>query len=551
MRLLLNRSTLVAMLMMIALGRQGIVRAEVKLEELEGIATQDRLTMAKLPVRMSTEEWKVNDNRAMIKALTSQIHDSAIPASRKDNISEQIRATTASSSQHYEHSYIADPSMRRYALRTKDLEDVEARLQKFNLPAGQAAAFSAGKKGASLSGYDETGKLVEGQYNDLSNQFSLRGHEPHLHTYLEPPMTAGIVAEGFFAKAAESHASVREIQEGDKTVLSVSFSLGGQSIVGIFDPSINYRILRLEQRTSNGRLVKRELASDYKTYQGYPFPGRYDLTVYDPDTGEIVARNAFRVLDAELAAELTANDFMIDLPAGAMFIDYYGQPNKVSMKKVRQDIRFNLLLAMAVSKNDITLDDLGFRNSEIAIDAILGPTSRPCEGICEKGQQVESQQWRFCVCRNLTRPVLVARVNDQNEILIIDKELDRHLRLQTAGREGLRKLFDYDLLLTKGRIISHGSSAILGVPEKNSSTLPEASAVLSVILRQKNENWLIVLDCSQPGADASMVLRIVKQAPAALKRFVIIASPALLQSVEPKLAHKRTTSVPSASAPSH
>ncbi len=132
------------------------------------------------------------------------------------------------------------------------------------------------------------------------------------------PLKPGIVPDYRFATC--SGAKVVAVSAAGRDLESVELEFPAMRVVIEADPAIGYHYRKLEEYTTDGKLITQALASDYRFTNGIFFPFRHEESKWNPD-GALSRREVLVVKSAEFNKEIAASDLAVRMPAQSIVYD--------------------------------------------------------------------------------------------------------------------------------------------------------------------------------------------------------------------------------------
>ncbi|MCL2330897.1 MAG: hypothetical protein FWC56_06310 [Phycisphaerae bacterium] len=298
---------------------------KVSLKDLERIAQRDIEAMQKMPLKLTVEEWTLHDSRDSIERTTKEAQEPGLSAEEKERLEQLIRDLQNSSlPRHHRRTYLIDSPRQRYLQLTTSLDDPETRVKQL-YPEGRDVSSVSYDPKVFFYYYDKAIQRIINVHSDKQGPL-FQVMIPHVESsskfdnVYRPPelVTSGICSPDFIKFAAQNFAKVEQAKENGKDVIKISFRalLNNARLEGVFDPSLNYRTLRFEIRTPDGKLVSRKIAS----YDSAPrkeaeiiFPRQYESISYDPKTGQVTTSEVFRVIEIDADPIFTDDDFTFEI----------------------------------------------------------------------------------------------------------------------------------------------------------------------------------------------------------------------------------------------
>ena len=199
-----------------------------------------------------------------------------------------------------------------------DLRDVDALLKEHNIPPVQKSVVSYSRK-LVFQGYYEM-DLLGIDVSDAPPDLMLFKCSAPGRYYMFRLASLGIINEELLSE--DLGPTLSEVNSDGQSLLRIQLTRKGQNPrkeTIDCDPSLGYRFRRIQWH-SNGQLIKETIADDYRDVNGVPYPFLYIDRSFDED-GKIRRETKYVIEDAQLGAELSANDFKIFVPAGTRLFD--------------------------------------------------------------------------------------------------------------------------------------------------------------------------------------------------------------------------------------
>ncbi len=217
---------------------------------------------------------------------------------------------------------IIDLKNKRTRALITDLRDLDALLEKYNLPAEQKMNISLSR----ASVIEETYEMIfnEGFEEGGPAQLALTerpGKPPRSKSSM---LSFGIIDDELLSQ--QNNPTFSEVNSEGKNLLRIQLTQKRQdanlppiNIKIDCDPAFSYRFYRIE-KSINGNIGVEKIADDYRIVNGIPYPFLYIKRYFD-ENGKILREIKYTIENAEFGLDLSAKDFKLLIPQGTAVTD--------------------------------------------------------------------------------------------------------------------------------------------------------------------------------------------------------------------------------------
>jgi len=230
------------------------------------------------------------------------------------NIAAMERYAKANADTSMEVTIIFQADKQRIRLNRKDLRDVQAILDEYNIP--EQERLNVDKTSTDM--FQDKFTVI---YSGLARNILLHDKSGGLVNWqLNDRLRQGIFPAEFFREDFIGGLEIDEISVDNKDMLRLRVevndpSQGNGEYEIDFDPSLGYRYLRCARFMSDGTLAHEILLSDYRDVDGYVMPFQIKESNYKSD-GTLRRSEEISVKTAEFDEPVTEEDFAIAVPEG-------------------------------------------------------------------------------------------------------------------------------------------------------------------------------------------------------------------------------------------
>jgi hypothetical protein len=267
----------------------------------------------------------------------------------------------------------------RAKTKEEDLRDIGRMMQEKGLTARDRANLDQGREvvtsGAHVMFFYDGNRLDTGPELDL-----VQAPGPVVDKL--DLVRLGCIAPEALSGQWDTTFSAMQVDGQQRLVVRREASVEGSSASCVLecDPALGYRY-RSARVYSNGRLVKEELADDFRDVGGTPYPHKYRTRFFD-ETGTLSREVELTFEKVELNLPVTDDDFTISAPAGTRVVDtivsgresFLQAAEKVSIQGILN--QYASQVAMAEMRNLALDSDKGAMPAKVEEWEIVIPDAR-------------------------------------------------------------------------------------------------------------------------------------------------------------------------------
>jgi len=208
---------------------------------------------------------------------------------------------------------LIDHKNNRTKLVRTDLRDVNAIMDKYNLPSEEKANVSNSETFVTQGSYEMTVQSV-GQPPASAGLFE----HPRKMSYPKPYF--GLIDNGLF-EYYNKNQSFNLVTTGSIPLLRMTADHNSlpKSVKILCGPELNYRFYNMETYR-NGMIHKEIVADDYRDVNGIPYPFSYTERQFD-ENGKVVKEKRYTFEKVDFGIDVTDEDFKVFIPEGSSVSD--------------------------------------------------------------------------------------------------------------------------------------------------------------------------------------------------------------------------------------